>query len=94
MRKEKEDKIMDYTYTTTMVCAQQISFHIEGDVITNIVFHGGCNGNLKAISKLVDGWTVEQIESKLKGNTCGRRPTSCADQLCLAVRAAYEEVSA
>ena len=81
---------MDYTYDTEMVCAQQISFHIDGNVITNIAFMGGCNGNLKAISKLVDGWTVEQIEEKLKGNTCGRRPTSCADQLALAVRAAYE----
>ncbi|HRU97013.1 MAG TPA: TIGR03905 family TSCPD domain-containing protein [Ruminococcus sp.] len=84
---------MDYTYKTSMVCAQEISFHIEGNVITNIVFYGGCNGNLKAISKLVDGWTVEQIEEKLKGNLCGRRPTSCADQLCLAVRAAYNEAN-
>ena len=81
---------MNYTYDTQIVCAKQISFHIEGNVITNISFYGGCNGNLKAISKLVDGWTVEEIESKLKGNTCGRRPTSCADQLCLAVREAYE----
>ena len=85
---------MDYTFKTNMVCAQEISFHIEGNVITNIVFYGGCNGNLKAISKLVDGWTVEQIEEKLKGNLCGRRPTSCADQLCLAVRAAYNEANA
>ena len=55
---------MDYTYKTQMVCAQEISFHIDGNVITNISFYGGCNGNLKAISKLVDGWTVEQIEEK------------------------------
>jgi uncharacterized protein (TIGR03905 family) len=74
-----------------MVCAQQILFHMEGDVVTNIRFIGGCNGNLKAISKLVDGWTVEQIEAKLSGNTCNNRPTSCADQLSRAVRAAYEE---
>lgn len=82
---------MDFSYKTKIVCAQEIKFHIEGDVITNIRFIGGCNGNLKAISKLVDGWTVSQIEEKLKGNTCGNRPTSCADQLCLAVRAAYEK---
>ena len=79
---------MDYTYDTEMVCAKQISFHIEDDVITNIKFYGGCNGNLKAIAKLVDGWTVEQIEAKLKGNTCGNRPTSCADQLSKAIDAA------
>ncbi|MBQ6180839.1 MAG: TIGR03905 family TSCPD domain-containing protein [Ruminococcus sp.] len=82
---------MDYTYKTKMVCAQTISFHIEGNVITGIKFLGGCDGNLKAISKLIDGWTVEQIEEKLTGNTCGRKPTSCADQLAKAVRAAYEE---
>ncbi|MBO4524111.1 TIGR03905 family TSCPD domain-containing protein [Ruminococcus sp.] len=82
---------MKYTYKTKMVCSQEISFDINGDVITNISFVGGCNGNLKAISKVLDGWTVEQIEAKLKGNTCGVRPTSCADQLCLAVRKAYDE---
>ncbi len=74
-----------------MVCSQQISFDIEGNVITGVSFVGGCNGNLKAVSKLVDGMTVEEIEAKLKGNTCGMRPTSCADQLCLAVREAYEK---
>lgn len=82
---------MRYTYKTKMVCSQEISFDIDGDVITNISFVGGCNGNLKAISKLVDGWTVEQIESKVKGNDCRGRGTSCADQLCVAVREAYEK---
>lgn len=82
---------MDYTYKTDTVCSQEIHFHIDGNVITNISFVGGCNGNLKAISKLLDGFTVEQIEEKLLGNTCGRRPTSCADQLARAVRQAYEE---
>ncbi len=77
-----------------MVCAQEIHFHLEDDVVTQIAFIGGCNGNLKAISKLVDGWTVSQIEEKLLGNTCGRRPTSCADQLAKAVRQAYEQANA
>lgn len=84
---------MDYTYTTSMVCSQEIQFHIEGNVITNVRFAGGCNGNLKALAKLVDGLTVEQIEEKLKGNTCGRRPTSCADQLCVAIREAYDSIN-
>ena len=82
---------MRYTYKTNGVCSSMISFDINRDIITNIEFLGGCNGNLKAISKLVDGWSVEQIESKILGNTCGRRPTSCADQLAKAVRKAYEE---
>ncbi len=85
---------MRYEYKTKDVCSQMISFDIDGNVITNISFLGGCNGNLKAISKLVDGWTVEKIEEYLLGNTCGFRPTSCADQLAKAVRKAYEKTTA
>lgn len=85
---------MRYDYKTQNVCSQVISFDIDGDVISNISFMGGCNGNLKAIAKLVDGWTVDKIEKFLKGNTCGRRPTSCADQLAVAVRKAYDEINA
>ncbi len=84
---------MRYTYKTKMVCSKEISFDIDGDVITNISFVGGCNGNLKAISKILDGWTVEQIEEKIKGNTCNGRSTSCADQLCIAVREAYNSLN-
>ena len=83
---------MQYAYKTENTCAQMITFDIDGDVITNIEFHGGCNGNLKAISKLVNGWTADKIEEILKGNTCGRRPTSCADQLAKAVREASNAV--
>lgn len=82
---------MNYTYKTEFVCSPEIIFDLNGDVVTNVRFTGGCNGNLKAISKIVNGWTVQQIEDMLKGNTCGRRPTSCADQLAKAVRAAYEK---
>ncbi len=82
---------MKYNYKTKDVCASSVEFDINGDIITNVKFMGGCNGNLKAISKLVDGFTVEQIENKLKGNTCGWRNTSCADQLAIAVRKAKEE---
>ena len=81
---------MHYDYKTQGTCSQMISLDIEGNVVKNIQFMGGCNGNLKAISKLVEGSTVEEIEEKLSGNTCGGRPTSCADQLAKAVRAAYE----
>ena len=84
---------MRYNYKTQGVCSQMISFDIDKDVISNIVFTGGCNGNLKAISKLVDGWTVEKIEQYLKGNTCGYKNTSCADQLAKAVRAAYNDTN-
>lgn len=82
---------MHYDMPTQMVCSQMISFDLDDNVVSNIQFTGGCNGNLKAISKLVNGWTVEKIEEYLLGNLCGRRPTSCADQLAKVVRKAYEE---
>lgn len=85
---------MTYKYKPKDVCAMEIKFDLDGNTVSNIEFLGGCNGNLKAISKLLDGQTVEHIESKLSGNTCGRRQTSCADQLAKAVRKAYEENSA
>ncbi len=81
---------MEYIYKTKNTCSTEIKLDINGDVVTNVVFTGGCNGNLKAIPILVDGWTVDEIESKLTGITCGRRPTSCGDQLAKAVREAYE----
>ncbi len=79
-----------YDYKTENTCSQLISLDLDGDVVHNVIFTGGCNGNLKAIPLLIEGWTVEQIAEKLSGVLCGRRPTSCADQLAHAVRAAYE----
>ena len=82
---------MHYEYKTKNTCSRSISFDLNGNVVTNIKFNGGCDGNLKAISKLLEGSTVEEIESKLLGNTCGPRPTSCADQLAKGVREAYDK---
>lgn len=86
---KKGNFVMHYTYKTNGTCARLIDFDIDGDIITNVAFTGGCNGNLKAISKLTDGMTVDQIEGKLLGNICGMRNTSCADQFAKAVREAY-----
>ena len=82
---------MNYKYKTKMVCSTEINFTLDDDRVTNVSFVGGCNGNLKAVSRLVDGMTVEEIERKLGGNTCNNKPTSCADQLAKAVRQAYDE---
>ena len=79
-----------YDYKTEGTCSQLISLDLEGNVVHNVVFFGGCNGNLKAIPILIEGQTVEEVEQKLSGVLCGRRPTSCADQLAKAVRAAYD----
>ena len=81
---------MRFDYQTQGTCSKTISFEIEGDVVRNVTFLDGCDGNLKAVSTLVDGWTVEEIEAKLAGIICGQRKTSCADQLAKAVRAGYE----
>ncbi len=82
---------MRHTYITKGTCARQISFDLEGDIVKNIEFVGGCNGNLKAISSLVNGMSVEDIEKKVRGIKCGFKSTSCSDQLALAVREALEK---
>lgn len=77
---------MKYTYTTKGTCSQVIEFEISDEgVIDNVSFKGGCNGNLKAISKLVNGKKAKDIADTLRGNTCGPRSTSCADQLARAI---------
>ncbi len=82
---------MEYFYKTQGTCSQKIHFNLNGNIVTGIQFYGGCNGNLQAIARLVDGMTVEQIEAKLKGISCGGGPTSCGDQLATAVRQAYDQ---
>lgn len=79
-----------YQYRTQGTCSTEIQFDLDGDVVHNVSFTNGCNGNLKAISTLVDGMSVEAIEEKLKGIHCGVRQTSCSDQLATAVRAAFD----
>ncbi len=79
---------MHFEYETQGTCARLITFDLNGDVVSNVKFEGGCNGNLKAVSKLTEGMTVDKIESILLGNTCGFRNTSCADQFAKAVREA------
>ena len=81
---------MKHTYKTKGTCSSSISFDLEGDVVKNISFSGGCNGNLKGISVIVDGMTVGEIRDKLMGIKCGFRSTSCPDQLAKAVVEAYE----
>lgn len=77
---------MKHVYMTKGTCSTQITFDkAEDGTITNVAFTGGCNGNLKAVSKLVNGMKAEEIFEKLHGNICGSRNTSCADQLAKAV---------
>ena len=79
-----------FDYKTTGTCAQVIHFERDDDKrIHNISFEGGCNGNLKAVSKLCEGMTAEEISAKLLGNLCRDKGTSCADQLAKAVMSVY-----
>ena len=82
------------TYKTKGTCSSQIDFDLKDGKVHNVRFTGGCNGNLKAIPKLVQGLTVEQVEEKLSGISCSGRPTSCGDQLAKACRAALEAQNA
>lgn len=79
---------MKYTYRTKGTCSSTISFDLTDGIISDVSFTGGCNGNLKAISKLVEGKNAEEIMKILRGNTCGPRATSCADQLSRAIEEA------
>ncbi|MCC8150338.1 MAG: TIGR03905 family TSCPD domain-containing protein [Lachnospiraceae bacterium] len=81
---------MSYTYRTKGTCSTQIEVELDGNIVKNVKFTGGCNGNLQGVSRLVAGRTVDEVESTLAGIRCGFKPTSCPDQLSKAVRAAYE----
>lgn len=80
-----------YSYDTKGVCSQKIYFDLDGDRVGDVEFLGGCNGNLKAIAKLIKGMKAEDVIATLKGNDCGGRGTSCADQLAIALDLALEE---
>ena len=82
---------MRYNYKTQGVCPASIEFDLDGNIVSNIRFAGGCSGNLKAIQSLLEGETVEKIVDKLSGISCGGRPTSCGDQLSRAVQEAYNQ---
>lgn len=83
-------------FTPRGVCSRSIHVALDdtGEVVTDCAFTGGCNGNLKAISKLVCGMRVEDVTRILRGNTCGSKLTSCADQLCAALDAAQAQARA
>jgi uncharacterized protein (TIGR03905 family) len=86
---------MKHTYKTKETCSTAIHFDINDNIVSNVSFENGCNGNLQAVSRLVDGMTVDEIKEKCKGIICVSRGiskgTSCADQLALAVEKACKE---
>ncbi len=82
---------MTYTYKTRGTCSSQITFDLEDNIVSNVSFYGGCNGNLKGIAQLVEGMTAEEVIEKLSGIRCGFKSTSCPDQLAQAINQAYNK---
>ncbi len=84
---------MHFTYKTHGTCSSAIDFDVENNVLTNVVFTGGCNGNLKGIGSLVEGMNVDEVIRRLKGTHCGWKETSCPDQLARALTLAQEKMA-
>ena len=82
---------MKYSYNTNGTCSTKIDFEIEDNRLHNVSFTSGCNGNLKAISKLVEGEKVDDVINKLSGIKCGFKNTSCGDQLAKALESVKEK---
>ena len=85
---------MQFEYKTKGTCSQRILFEIEDNKLKNVQYIGGCNGNLKGISSLVEGMDVDEVIARVEGTTCGMKPTSCPDQLAQALKQAKAELNA
>lgn len=77
---------MKYQYLTTGTCSRVIDFEVENGIVKDVVFTGGCHGNLQGIGALVKGMKIEDVISKLEGIRCREKPTSCPDQLAQALK--------
>ncbi len=77
---------MKINYKTQGTCSRSIEVEVEGGIVKDVHYEGGCNGNLQGISALVKGMPVEEVISRLEGIRCGSKETSCPDQLCKALR--------
>ena len=72
-------------YRTKGTCSSAIDIVLDNGIIKSVHFTGGCNGNLQGISRLVEGMPAKEAISRLKGIKCGFKPTSCPDQLAVAL---------
>ena len=77
---------MEISYKTNGVCSRLINIELENGIVKKVKFDGGCNGNTKGISALVEGMKVEDVINRLEGIKCGFRDTSCPDQLAKALK--------
>ncbi len=84
---------MHFTYEPQGICARRIDFDIEEGVVKNLCYTGGCDGNHKGLSAIVDGMTPDEVIKRLSGITCGPRDTSCPDQLAEAMKEMLDSLS-
>lgn len=77
---------MHYEHQNSGTCSRSILFDIEDGKVKNVQYIGGCNGNLKGISALVEGMDIDEVIARLDGTTCGGKATSCPDQLARALK--------
>ena len=82
---------MQFEYKKKGTCSQKIFFEIEDDILKNVQFLGGCNGNLKGIASLVEGMKVQDVIARTEGIHCGMKSTSCPDQLATALKEALSK---
>lgn len=80
-------------YETFGTCSREIHFDVVDNKLTNLSFKGGCNGNLKGISALVEGMDIDEVIKRVEGIKCGARPTSCPDQLSRALKLYKESIA-
>ena len=81
---------MEYAYKTKGTCSRRILVDLDGDIVRNVRFEGGCHGNTQGVSKLVEGMNVHEVIGRLEGIDCGGRGTSCPDQLAKALKKALQ----
>ena len=84
---------MKFSYKTRGVCSNTIHFEIEDNILKNVTYDGGCNGNLQGIGALVEGMDVDEVIRRVKGIRCGFKETSCPDQLAKALEGAKQKLS-
>lgn len=84
---------MRFDYRTKGTCSTKIEFEIEDGILTDVIYTGGCNGNLQGISRLVKGMPAKEVMEKLRGIRCGMKDTSCPDQLSRALEKALEKLN-
>lgn len=82
---------MNYEYRTKGTCSSKINFTLEDGILHNVKFTGGCSGNTQGVAALVEGMDAKEAVRRMKGIRCGMKPTSCPDQLAIALEAALEK---